>query len=475
MENRLAITTEAPPISKATKPAIKTHGFELFLIGIAAFVVIITFTILIYKIFIVERVKHSREYITANHFVVNARTYDEGLKDLVGLIEHELMSPIEAVSFDEMNVQEKDDYGLSQVIFSLTLKNGLTERVAVTLAKIADFWLVAEVILYPDHPLQTYLPSTYARILQLLQLLDFKDYQGASSVLELIKKECRDPNLVYYLDARVNTVGGNFTHARQRLDDLLISVNYSKLAVMFEQGVVNFEQRSDPASPDAIDKAITTFLAIEKTYEEFYAKLKPSEVKNIFSSIPKDQLIASLDAESILASSRQWLSASYRLAGKHDQALSWAEKAIEQAGKINSPVLRRESTFEKGKNLYYLGRYLDAEKAFDEVAYDIDNTNLVQKSWAFYFKGDIAARDSRHAKALDYFERAITLDPASAIVRQAAIQYLINRHFVGDIEIALGLALRGIDSEAGQGTTFKDLAARLYQMLGMKDKTQHMQ
>jgi tetratricopeptide (TPR) repeat protein len=267
-------------------------------------------------------------------------------------------------------------------------------------------------------------------------------------------------------------VGGNFNRAGQQLDDLLSSVNYSKLAVMFEQGVVHFEQRSDPARPDAIDKAIAAFLAVEKTYEDVYAQLKPSSVKNIFSSIPRDQLIASLDAESILATSRQWLSASYNFAGKYDQALTWAEKAIVQAVKINSPVLTRESTFEKGKNLYFLGRYLDAEKAFDAIAYDIDNTNLVQKSWAFYFKANIAARDNRHPKALDYFERAITLDPASAVVRKAAIQYLINRHFVGDIEIALGLALRGIDYQQQGDTTFKEMASGLYQMLGMKDKTQ---
>lgn len=459
------------------KPKIRTHGFELFVIVILGFVVMIVFIVLAYRVFILERLKKSPEYQTANYYLTKSKTlilelageeidYSKPLK--------EIENPIEHISLDKMDVNEKDEYGYSNVSFHVLLKNGLNVRVKIALARYADFWIVAGVNLNPGLPHEIRMSSTYDKILVMLERIDFNDAATAAAILGYIKSETWDAKLVYYLDARVNYASGNFTYAAQKLDDLLRDAGYARLAVMYERARVHLSLRDDASHPGQMQMAIQMLLDIESLYEKFYAKLKPSRLRNFFSSMPKDQLIASLDAASILASSRRTLSLAYYFDKKYDQSLSWAEKTYDQAKLINSAVLMNDAEFIMGQNLYYMARYDEADVMFDAIIRDAGNANLVQKAWSYYFRADIAARLQKNTVALDFYEMAISLDPLNETIRRAAIRFLVRRNYTGDLEIALGWALRGVDYET-QGNIFKQIASKLYSMLGLRDKTQIIQ
>lgn len=456
---------------------IKTHGFELFLFVVIGFIVLISFMILAYRVFIIERLKGSTEYQTANYFLTKSKTlilelsgeeidFSKPLKDVP--------NPIESVELDKMEVSEKDEYGYSSVSFNVALKNGLTQHVKISLARFADFWIVSGAALNDGMPHEVRLSSTYDKILVMMQRLDFNDSQTAAAILEYIKMESWDSKLIYFLDAKVNLAGGNYTYAAQKLDDLLRDIGYARLAVMYDRARVHLAERENPKLTGEMAKAIQLLLDIESLYERYYAKLKPSRLKTFFSSMPKDQLMASLDAESLLASTRKTLALAYFYEKKYDQSLIWAEKAMAQGIKIQSSVILNDAEFVMGQNLYFMARYDEADKHFDAIIRDPANANLVQKSWCYFFRADIAARLQNHTVALDFYEMAINLDPLNASVRKAAIEYLVRRNYTGDVEIALAWALRGIDYET-TGNTFKTIASKLYSYLGIRDKTQGIQ
>lgn len=447
------------------------------MIVILAFIVMIVFIVMAYRIFIIERMKMSPEYQTASYYLTKSKTillelsgeeidYSKPLKDVP--------SPIEHITLDKMNVNEKDDYGFSDVTFDILLKNGLKQKISIGLARLADYWIVYNVHLNPGMPHDIRFSSTYDKILFMLQRLDFKDTRTAQGVLELIRTESWDASLTMYLDARVQAASGNTVYAAQKLDDLLSTGGYASLALMYERALVHLQMRDDPDHPGEIQKAIQRLIDVESLYERYYARLKPSQLKNFFASVPKDQLIASLDAASILASARRTLAMAYFYEKKYDQSLSWAEKAYDQAQVIQSSVLLNDAMFLMAKNMYYMARYDEADIYFDTIIRDDSNANLMQKAWCYLFRADIAGRLNRHTVALDFYEMAISLDPLNVSIRQMAIEYLVRRNYTGDLEIALGWALRGIDYETS-GDTFKRMASKLYGFLGLRDKTQTIQ
>jgi tetratricopeptide (TPR) repeat protein len=434
---------------------IKTYGVELVLMGVVAFFAIISLTIITYKIFIKERVKNSEEYSTATYFVVNSQT----LKD-------HLLSPMQSMSFDDLMVSERETHGICEITFHLTLKNKLTETLKVGMVKIADFWVVYEAVLSPKMPSEYYLVSTYQKILGLLERLDFQDHKTAMLYFELIKKETRNPNLLDYLNARVNAIAGNSTHSDQLLRDLGDRIKYSKLAVLLERGMVFYDSED-------YKKAIEHFEAIKKEYDDYKDKTKKQTGKSIFAGLPKDPFIATFAHDNVLAESYKMLSESYRKSGRFDKGLEYAELAIEQANKISSKVTRSAAMLVKAYSLFDLNRYKEADEAFKDVINDVGNPNLTQKSWAWYHRAIIASAFRRHEDALDYYETAVSLDPFNHTFRKGIIEYLIERNYVGDLEVALGFSLRGIDYEA-QKQYFKEMASRLYLRLGQEDKTKYM-
>lgn len=436
---------------------VKTQGLELVLIGILAFVFIIGLTIGAYHIFIMDRVKNSVEFRTAINFAANS----EELKK-------KLVSPIETIRFADISVNEKEGYGRCWIYFDIELADDLEQPLAVGMIKIADYWIVASAILNEGTPSEEELWNTYGQILDLLSRIDFRDWEYAEARLASIKAEIRDSALEEFLTAKLNARNGNDTYALQVLEDLESRVEYSKFSVMNEMARIHYARKD-------YDKAAEILFSMEEIYKkELKSEIRGFSFVSIFEGLPKDPFKAEVDPGSVMADSRRLLARIYYDKKDYENGLKWSEKAIEQAEKIKSSVMRVSSIFEKALNLYGLSHYDDAEVEFKNVIFDLDNPNLFQKAWAYFYRADIASRQGRPADSLDYYEIAVNLQPREALIRKGTIEYLMARGYVGDLEIALGLALRGIDYDVERGT-FKTLTSQIYTRLGLVDQTAKME
>ncbi|MBF0106741.1 MAG: PrsW family intramembrane metalloprotease [Deltaproteobacteria bacterium] len=421
-------------------------------VGIVFFIVIIVSTILIYRVFIKERVKGSPEYQTASYFIMNSESLKEQLLDDVATLE-----------FDDLHVSEKKSHGICEITFEITLKNGLTEELMMGLVKVADFWVVYEVLISPGSPAAYYLTSSYQKIIMFLDRLGYQDIKTARLMLDVIKQEIADPDLLDYLTARLNALGGHQAEALKTLQTLEDRVFYTRLAVIYEKAMIYF-------SEEKFKEAAAEFNRVIKLYGEAKANGDFESIEGGFSDLPKDPLIASFNHDNILADTYQNLALSSYHTEDHMLALKMADKAIAHAQEIQSKVVKSSSVFIKGLALYKLKRFADAEHVFRAVTQDLDNTNLSQKAWAYFYMAEIASQFSRYEDSLDYYETAVNLDPFNYLIRRETIEYLMNRNLVGDLEIALGMALRGIQYDV-EVPYFKDRAAQIFQRLGMPDKS----
>lgn len=445
-------TPDSTPTPSAAPQVVKVYGVELVLIGIVGFIAILTFTILTYKVFIRDRVKKSEEYNTATFYVVNSETLRE-----------QLLSPMESMEFRDIEVTEREDYGICEITFDLHLKNDLVEVLKIGLVKVSDFWIVYEAKLSPNTPAAYLLVSTYQKVIMMLDRLSYQDSTTAQMMIELIRKEIRDPNLFEYLNARVNAIAGNSIYAKQILDDLQHRVENSVLAVKYERAMIHFTDLD-------YTKALEVFAEIIAEYDRTSVEDESYKPESIFDGLPKDPLIASFNHDNILADTYQNMALAHYNLAQYEEGIRYAEMAITKAEDTDSNSVLSTAMFVKGLNLFRLKRFDDADSVFSDVIADLDNTNLSQKAWAYYYRADIASRFSRNRESLDYYETAVGLDPFNYLIRQGAIEYLVNRNQAGDYEIALGFAIRGVDYEV-EKSYFKEKAAQLFQLLSLPDKT----
>lgn len=436
---------------------IRTYGFELVLVAIVMFIAIIGLSILSYRFFIMERVKKSDEFYTASYFVSNSETLQKYLLDQV--IDMELA---------DMSVSENDNTGRSHIVFELKLKNGLEERVSVALLKVSDFWMVYDVTLSPGTPMAYRLFSTYDKTTALIERLFYGDSDLAYGYLKLIEKENRDPHLNDYLKARVGLLKGNQEYALQLLQDLEHRVSYSKMAVIYEQGLVHFTRGDYDKAKETFQRALDEKLDYEKRHP------KKRYERDMFAGMPRDPFIAQFSHDTLKADVLKDLALTFYEMKNYDEGLSMAILAMKQASEISSKTVASSARFVKALNIFKLERWDEAEQAFDDVIQDVDNSNLKQKSWAYYYKGKIGAILRKPSNAFDYFERAVLLAPSNFIIRKDVIHFLMNRNAPGDLEIALSLALRGIQ-DGSQPEMFKNLSSLLYGRLHTKDKTPSIQ
>lgn len=435
---------------------IKTYGLEFVLVGILGFVTLILTTIGSYRIFIMDRVKASDEFKTASYFVSHSPTLKKHFKQ-----------PLNSIKFKDIEVTERENFGMAQVIYDLKLKNNEAHELEVATVKVADYWIVYEVMLDPGSKNETFLLSTYYKILRFLESLDFRELEQAEAILQMIQAESRDGNLSEFLTASLEATKGNQAYALQILTDLLQRVHFSQMAVQYEIALIHYQNED-------YEKTIQELGKIENLYQSYQKEKKEKAIQSLFAALPKDPFLATLEPDNVWASSLKLFSLSHYNSKRYEDALAFADKAIEQAEKIKSSVVKNGSIYLRGLNLYYLERFEEAKKEFTTVISDPDNPNLLQKSWAYFFKAKIAAKEGFHADSLDYFEMAVNLEPTNDLVRQGAIDYLLERNFVGDFEIALGYALRGIDYGQNRGV-FLDYASRIYKKLGLRDKTKLIQ
>jgi tetratricopeptide (TPR) repeat protein len=440
------------------KPAakIRTYGAEFVFIGVLSFAALIGMMIVAYRLFIVGRVKSSEEFRTASYYAANSSD-----------LRSHLSGPVEDLRFEDIDVNESEGFGVCEIYFDLALSGGKIEKLAVGLVKVADFWIVYEAQLRPGASDAVELRSTYQAILLFLEKIDYQEFDEAAALLHLIRGEMRQSPLEDFLAAKLNAVNGNDTYAKQVLSDLAARLEFSKFTVLYEEALLHFNRQDYAQAVDTLNR-IESLYAAEKDREGTDGR------GGLFAGLPKDPFLAELDPENVLASSRKLLALAYNYAGDFEQGLKWSEKAIEQAERIDSAVIRSGAVYLKALNLYSLGRYQEADKEFATVISDLDNPNLSQKAWSYYFRADVASREGRPEDSLDYYEMAVTLDPTNAMVRRGAIEYLVARNYVGDFEIALGMALRGLDYGV-EKDQFKTLASDLYRRLGLADKTAQME
>lgn len=427
---------------------------EWMAIAVLTFVFLLVAIIGSYRFFIVGRAKSSPEYRTAEYYVRHSLSVLENLS-----------SPIARLKFDDIRVDERADYGVCELKFSATLEDGAAARFKVGLVKVADFWLVYSAVLNPGTGGKKRLLNTYEKIIMLLEEIDFDNYTVAKTYLPQLLDEILGDPLKDYLMATV-VARDEPERALSLLKDLEGRVRHSKLAVLFQEAQIHYERRN-------FASAIDVLLKMEWVYEHETAAREEEILAGIFAGLPKSPFLANLDPDNVMASARKLLSLSFSSIGQYAESLHWADRAVEQADKIRSMVVRSSSLYLKALSLYDLEQFAVADRAFAEVIADIDNPNLSQKSWAYFFRAEIAARGQRHQDSLDFYEVAVTLEPTNALVREGAIDYLMKRGFVGDLEVALGLAIRGIDYGV-ERPKFVQLASALYKRMGLPDQTLKM-
>jgi tetratricopeptide (TPR) repeat protein len=438
------------------KKKIKTYGHELIFLGFIFFAGIILVSLATYQFYLKQRAQQSVEFRTAKHFIHHSAS----LKD-------HLLTELEEIDFQDLRVVEQDDYGVCEITFSLKLKYDLKETVRVGLVKVADYWIVYRVTTDPDTDMEYSVTSTYDKILFLLEKLSLQDYQNLTLMLDIIEPEIFDDKLKKYLKARVDAVTGNIAYATRLLDQLLGIEGYSKVAIMFERAMIDFSLKYYENAIKLL-QAIVLEIATQETDD---AKLM--RMHSLFSGLPKDLFIASFLHSNILTDVYQNLALAYYQLSDYQKGLDNANLAIQKATETKSIVAKSSALFIRALNLYALQKFQNADEAFSDVINDLNNTNLTQKAWSYYYKAEVAARFGRAEDSLDYFETAVGLDPFNYPIRKATIEYLLNRYFEGDLEIALGLALRGVDYGI-EKETFKNLASLIYTRLGMADKTKWM-
>ncbi|MCP5463605.1 MAG: tetratricopeptide repeat protein [Deltaproteobacteria bacterium] len=433
---------------------IKTHGIELVLIGVVGFMVIIAFTIFSYHFFVKDRVRESEEYKTAVHYVKTSSSLKE-----------QLVAPLVSFDFTDIRVSESNDFGHCFVYFDLVLENQLKESMRVGLIRIGDFWIVAEAELNPDTKLSYKLETPYKRILVFLTSLSYNNDFYVGLYLGHLQRELLDSRLLLLLEAKVKAYVGDLQKAQELLIRLQDRVGYSELAVLFERAMMHYAAGEFPSTINLLHDVI-------RKYDEDKAKsLRNAYKKSIFSRMPSDPFTSLLDHDVILAEAYRNLAVVYYDAKNFEKGVAAASMARMIALQIKSDTIASSALFMLGVHLHFLDRLHDADSVFKQVIEDVKNSNLSQKAWAYYYRAEHAKRWRREEFVMDYYERAVNLDPFNPVIRRDAIMYLMARNYAGDLEIALSLSLRGIQYGVSD-PLFRTLSSQIYSRLGIRDKSQ---
>lgn len=414
--------------------------------GVLIFTIALVLMFSSYSYFIRKQVESSDEYETAVKFVKTSKDLHESaeidLKDL---------------HFKGLQITLKNNVGQSQIQFA-----SQDNEIHVGLVRIADYWIVYDVTLHkPSGAFPV--TGTYELILNYLIDWSLKDIESAATSYEMAVQEIHNSHLREYLAAKQAALLDNLDKAQIAFEKNLKKAQESRAAILYDRAFLFFNAEQYAEALKVLSPLVTE---LSGKQSENPADLEPG----LFQNLPKDPLVANYDHQNILAKSYKLMALCHYNIDDFENGVLMAEQALTQAENINSSVLSQSALYIKGLNLHAAEDYKLAEEVFDEVIMDIDNPNLEQKSWAYFFKSDIARRENRQQEALDYLEFAINLEPKNSNIRKEAIGYLIERNYTGDLEIALGLALRGIDYGV-ERELFKDLSSQLYQRLEMPDKT----
>lgn len=439
--------------NKQPAPKIKTYGFELVLMATVGFFAILFATIMTYQLFIKARVKSSPEYKTATYYVTHSLS-----------LKNQLLSPITRLEFDDINVIREGEFGKSSVDFDLYLENGVQEKLSIIMVKVADYWLVVDARLQPGALRQINLSSTYSKLVQFFTFLHYQDTQSARAMLELIQSEIMDLGFYDLVVAKLNSIEGNSTYAKQLLRDLADRSKYSKLSIFYDQAEIEFFEGNYDSTHKKLDEL---FLFYQNS---LFQEKQKGVLSTVFKKLPSDPFNSNFNEDLILAQAYLLRSRAYVMQNKHDLASQAVDEAIQAAQKAKSSKNYSFGLYFRALIYYDLQDWKAAEDAFNQVINDSANLNLTQKAYSYYYKGYIADKFKRYKDALDYFETAVTLNPFNPTVRKGAIEYLMSRGYVGDLEIALGMSLRGIQYNVG-AEDFKSLAGQIYARLGLPDKS----
>ena len=439
-------------MDKQTLKNLRISGFKFVILGTATFALLIALIIMIYFLFVEDLVINSKEYEAASYYIANAK-----------LLQENFLTPIEAIRYDDMVQFDKDHIGRASIIFKVQLKHNLKEKIQIEMLKFGDFWIVISAVKNPRTPREEVSVSTYSLILSFLENVEFGNYKMAESYLYYIEKELLSPFLVDFLKAKLYAIGPNQAQkelALSLLDDYTVDrMGFFKTAALYQKAKILYKLYRD-------QDAISVLLKLDKNFEE---KLKTDPASLTFRSENKDPFLAAIEPISVLAEARLLLSQVYLANQNHSEAKKWAIRSQNLAKIIKSSVVFSQALYIKAQALYFLKENKAADLAFKQVISNVDDPDLRRKAWAFYFRGQIAAQDSRHEDSLDYFDTALNLQPTNFTIRNSVILYLIKRNFKGDLEIALGFSLRGIDY-GFQKALFEDHAKKIYRLLGMTYK-----
>lgn len=424
---------------KSQKPFVTLLGK-----GVVSTLAIVLISTGFYHYFILKQAQSSDEYQTAIHFITHSNPVNEIIK-----IEENNLKLL------DVTLTQKNNLPLTTLVFEIH-NTPLHSFCEISLIKRSQFLLVYEAYVIEKNEEKIILPSTYENLQKYFSALNLKSNTESESLLNTLNSEIASATLKDILQIKFYILSNAYNQSLPLLNALILK-NYSdeiQSALIFDKALALYENSQLSEASLELQKIIQRPQSILPTTNEL----------NDFWSIQ-------FNDKYVLVKSHILLSKIYYDLEQFELGLHWAKEGATQASLLNDPLLLNNALYLKALHLQALGDLKLASLVFDEVILDPQNFNLGQKSWAHFFKSETAIRENRTEDAVIELEEALRLDPKNPVIRQKAIEYLIYRNYPGDLELALALALRGIQIK-NNNEVFLSLASQIYQRLELPDKTQ---
>ncbi len=393
-----------------------------------------------YQIFVLQHAENSIEFKTAARYLTNS----QDVQSIVKIAKDQL-------TLKDVVLTSKNNINLTVMQFAIT-NNPEFAFAEISLLQRAAFTLVYEASAITKTAEKVLLTSTFENLNNYFLSFNMGNVTSSQKTLTLLQAEILDTNLIEYLQAKQRWLEHKLPESLAIINSLSEKLPMRATTLHYDKALLYHENNEHELAIEELKKLIKATPIADHTL------------------LPTDAWSVNFNSPVLVIKSHILLAKIFYDQQNYDQGLFWAKEAATWASTFDSSVLLNNALYLKALILQAQGDIKLASLVFDEVIKDPANPNLGQKSWAHFFKSETAIRENRHTDALDELELAIDLDPKNPVIRQKAIQYLVERNYPGDLELALALALRGAQLGA-EKDTFIHLASQLYQRLEIPDKT----
>lgn len=412
----------------------------LFCKSLASLILVVGVMMGFYQTVVLQHAKNSTEYKTAERYLVNS-------PNVINILKIKKTNLL----LRDVILTTKNSLHLSVLQFAIT-DDPEFAFAEITLLQHDAFSLVYEANIVTKSYEKVLLTSTFENLNRYFLSHHVDDIKTCQKTLSLLQEEISDPNLTDYLQAKELLLEQKWSESLTLFDSLLKRLPQNAITLHYDKALLYHNKNEQTLAIEELEKLIKTTALATKT------------------PLPADPWSVNFSPPILIMKSHILLAQIFYDQQNYEQSLFWSKEAATLASSFGASVLNNNALYLKALALQAQGDIKLASLVFDEVISDPENPNLGQKSWAHFFKSETAIRENRHNDALDELELAIQLDPKNPNIRQKAIQYLIERNYPGDLELALAFALRGAQV-AHEKENFVHLASQLYHRLEIPDKT----